>query len=118
MGVALIGSIVLAGLSAVFVTTVQSDDRIEAAVSTQIGVAAGTGIDFVSTDQIEAAAQEAGLDEPTTQAIVEDYEKAQLQSLKAGLLAAAILVLITIPFTRELPHAPTSVATEPSAVPA
>ncbi|MGB7983044.1 MAG: MFS transporter [Candidatus Nanopelagicales bacterium] len=103
MGVALIGAIVLAGLSSVFVSTIQADERIEVAVSEQIGLAAGTGIGFVPTGQLESAAQAAGLDAPTTIAI-EVYEAAQLQSLKAGLLAAAFLVLITIPFTRELPH--------------
>lgn len=114
LGVALIGAIVLAGLSSVFVSSVQADERISASVSEQIGVTAGTGIDFVSADEIEAAAQDAGLDEATTQAIVEDYQVAQLGSLKAGLLAAAFLVLITFPFTKELPHEIPSATHEPA----
>ena len=67
-------------------------------------MAAGSGVDFVSADQIEAAAQEAGLDEPTTEALVDDYESAQLQALKTGLLAAAFLALLSLAFTRDLPH--------------
>ena len=67
-------------------------------------MAAGSGVDFVSADQIHAAAQEAGLDEPTTEALVEDYESAQLQALKTGLLAAAFLALLSLAFTRDLPH--------------
>jgi MFS-type transporter involved in bile tolerance (Atg22 family) len=67
-------------------------------------VAAGSGIDFVSSDQIGAAAQDAGLDEATTQALVADYESAQLQALKTGLLVAAFLALLSLPFTRNLPH--------------
>ena len=39
----------------------------------------------------QAAAQQAGLDAATTAAIVDDYEQAQLRSLKAGLLVAALL---------------------------
>ena len=62
-------------------------------MSDQVGVAVGSGIDFVSADQISTAAHEAGLDEPTTQALVDDYESAQLQALKTGLLAAAFLAL-------------------------
>jgi hypothetical protein len=58
----------------------------------------------VSADQIGTAAQEAGLDEPTTQALVDDYESAQLQALKTGLLAAAFLALLSLAFTRQLPH--------------
>jgi hypothetical protein len=57
----------------------------------------------ISTDQIGAAAQEAGLDEPTIDALVDDYESAQLQALTTGLLAAAFLALLSLAFTRDLP---------------
>ena len=46
----------------------------------------------------------AGLDTTTTQAVVEDYEQAQLRSLKAGLLAAALIALASLAFTRDLPR--------------
>jgi len=104
LGVALIGAIVLAGLTNVFVSKIEDDPRISSDVSAQVSVAAEPGIDFVSSDQIQAAVNEAGLDDATSQAIVDDYEEAQLQSLKAGLLAAALLALISLAFTRELPH--------------
>ena len=104
LGVALLGAIVLSGLTSAFVSNISSDERISSAVSEQVGVAVGSGIDFVSADQIEAAAREAGLDEPTTEAIVEDYETAQLQALKTGLLAAAFLALLSLAFTKDLPH--------------
>ena len=104
LGVALLGAIVLSGLTSSFVSNISSDERISSSVSDQVGVAVGSGIDFVSADQIGTAAQEAGLDEPTTQALVDDYESAQLQALKTGLLAAAFLALLSLPFTRQLPH--------------
>jgi len=104
LGVALLGAIVLSGLTSSFVDNISSDERISSAVSEQVGVAAGSGIDFVSADQVEAAAQETGLDEPTTAALVDDYESAQLQALKTGLLAATFLALISLAFTRDLPH--------------
>ncbi len=104
LGVALIGAIVLAGLTSTFVSNIEADPRISDEVATQVGVAAGTGVDFVSSTQIETAAQEAGLDAATTAAIVDDYEQAQLRSLKAGLLAAALIALASLAFTRDLPH--------------
>lgn len=103
LGVALIGAIVLVGLTSVFVTKISADERISPEVSKQISVSAGSGIDFVSTDQIEAAATNAGLDEATTAAIVDDYEQAQLNALKAGLLVAAVLALVSLIATRNLP---------------
>jgi len=106
LGVALIGALVLTGLTTAFVNTIQSDERISADVSQQVGVAVQNGIDFVSSDQVQAAAEQAGLDPATVTAIVDDYGTAQLNSLKVGLLAAALLALLSLMFTRELPHEP------------
>ncbi len=103
LGVALIGAIVLAGLTSTFIAKIESDPRISAEVQSQLGVAAGSGLDFVASTEIEAAAQQAGLDAATTAAIVDDYEQAQLRSLKAGLLAAAFFALASLAFTGGLP---------------
>lgn len=104
LGVALIGAIVLAGLTGGFVNQVESDPRIADEVSARVSVATQPGIDFVDSSQIEAAAAKANIDDRTGAAIVEDYETAQLQALKAGLLAAALLALFSLAFTGGLPH--------------
>jgi EmrB/QacA subfamily drug resistance transporter len=104
LGVALIGAIVLAGLTGAFVSHIESDERINDEVASQVSTAAGTGVDFVASSDIETAAQDAGLSESTTAAIVDDYEQAQLVALKAGLLAAALLALVSLAFTADLPH--------------
>jgi Na+/melibiose symporter-like transporter len=114
LGVALLGAIVLSGLTTTFLTNISEDERISSAVSEQVGVAVGSGIDFVSADQIGAAALEAGLDEPTAEAHVDDYESAQLQALKTGLLVAAFLALLSLAFTKELPHEVPAAAEENS----
>ena len=103
LGVALIGAIVLSGLTSTFVSSIQADSRISQEVAAQVGTAVGSGIDFVSATDIEAAATAAGLDTATTAAIVDDYEQAQLRALKAGLLAAALLALVSLAFTGGLP---------------
>lgn len=104
LGVALIGAIVFVGLTSVFVSKVESDTRIHDDVAQQVSVVAGTGVDFVATDAVEKAALEAGLDQSTTAAIVDNYSDAQLASLKAGLLAAAMLALLSLAFTGALPQ--------------
>jgi hypothetical protein len=103
LGVALIGAIVLSGLTASFIDNVSNDQRISAQVSEQVGIAVGGGIDFVTTDQVQTAVEAAGIDDATTDAIVEDYAQAQIQALKTGLLAASLLALLSLPFTRDLP---------------
>ena len=103
LGVALIGAIVLAGLATTFTATILADDRISTEVASQVGLAVESGLDFVSSAQVATAAQAAGLDQATTAAIVDDYVQAQLQSLKAGLLAAALIALASLASTRGLP---------------
>jgi len=103
LGVALIGAIVLAGLTGVFTAKVADDPLISDQVAGQVSVSVESGVDFISADQLRTAAEEAGLDEVTATAIVDDYEEAQLVSLKAGLLAAALLALLSLATTRELP---------------
>jgi len=115
LGVALIGAIVLVGLTGTFVENIQSDPRISTEVATQVGVAVESGVDFVASSEIEAAAQQAGLDEAETAAIVDDYEEAQLQSLKAGLLAAALIAFASLAFTGNLPRKVSSAEEEPAA---
>ncbi len=104
LGVALIGAIVLIGLTSTFISNIEKDHRITSEVAGQVSVAAGNNTNFVSADEVRRAATEAGLDSASTNALVEDYEAAQLRSLKAGLLAAGLLALISLGFTRELPH--------------
>ena len=103
MGVALIGAIVLAGLTSNFLASIESDERISAEVSAQVSVAVDGSVEFVSTDQVAAAIAQTGLDDATAAAIVDDYEQAQLQALKNGLLAAAAIALAALLFTRNLP---------------
>lgn len=103
LGVALIGAIVLVGLTNVFIREVTSDDRLSDQVTSEVATAAGGGVDFLSSDQIASAAKGAGIDDDSVDAIVEDYSEAQLRSLKAGLLAAGLLALASLVPTRNLP---------------
>ena len=104
LGVALIGSIVIIGLGSAFVANVDDDERIDAETADRIETAVEQGIDFVPSDQVEAAVRDAGVDDATATAVVDDYEDASLKALKAGLLAAAFLALFSLAFTGDLPH--------------
>ncbi len=115
LGVALIGALVLVGLTGAFVTNVQQDERIADEIVVQIEAATAAGIDFVAAADVEAALVTAGVDEATTQAIVDDYEQAQLRSLKTGLLAAALIAFASLAFTKDLPSSIPSPESEEAA---
>ncbi len=108
LGVALIGALVLGGLTGAFISKVEHDDRISSETAALIDEAAIDGIDFVKADDLHAAATDAALDDATAAAVTEDYAEAQLQALKAGLLATAFLALISLASTRDLPSTSTN----------
>ena len=112
LGVALIGAIVIAGLTSSFLSSIQEDERISDDVAQQVGVAVDGSVEFVSSEQVAVAVAESGVDEATAVAIVDDYESAQLQALKTGLLAAAAIALISLMFTQGLPSRRPSIGAE------
>lgn len=104
LGVALIGAVVLTGLTNSFIQRIDEDPRISEAVEEQVGVEVANGASFVASDDVRSAATESGLDQPTVDALVEDYEQAQLDALKAGLLIAGLVVVAAFFFTNGLPN--------------
>ena len=72
-------------------------------MSDQVEIRLAAGASFVASSEVEAAADDAGLDSATTAALVSDYEDAQLQSLKLAFLCAALLVLAALLTTGNLP---------------
>lgn len=103
IGVALIGSIVLAGLTSGFVANIENDERISDAVAQEVSVAAGTGVDFVAVEEVETAVRDAGVGADEAAAITDGYRSAQVRALKAGLLVAAFLALVSLLGTAKLP---------------
>ena len=103
LGTAFIGAIVISMLGLALVNTVEADPRISDQVQEGVGVAVGGGITFLSADEVRAAATDAGISTDEVDAIVEDYEYAQIRSLKLGLLVAAVLGLIALPLSGGLP---------------
>ena len=103
LGTALLGAIVISGLIAAFTANVADDARISADVSKQLEVRLSSGGSFVAAEEVRAGAERAGVDAATTQALVENYEDAQLKALKTAFLFAAFLTLAAFWTTRRLP---------------
>jgi hypothetical protein len=104
LGVALIGAIVLTGLVNTFVRNVEADERIAPDVAASVRTEVSKGVSFVASDEVRRAASDAGADPSTTDALVDDYEDAQLAALKAGLLVAMAIALVSLTFTGGLPR--------------
>jgi hypothetical protein len=105
VGVALIGAVVLTGLTNNFVDNVNGDPRISAEVTEQVGVEVANGVSFVSSDDVRDAATAVGISPDETDAIVQSYQDAQLVALKAGLMITGFVVLGALALTGRLPSA-------------
>jgi len=116
VGVALIGALVLSGLTATFADKVRADPRIDEQVQEGASTAVQGGIDFVATDVIEQAAVDAGLPPNQVEALTENYGDAQIVSLKVGLLASGAVAVGALLATGGLPsRRPDEGAEEPGA---
>jgi EmrB/QacA subfamily drug resistance transporter len=103
LGTALLGAIVISGLIVAFTSNIADDPRVSADVEDQVEVQLSAGGSFVSSEQVRTVAKAEGIDPATADALVENYEDAQLKALKTAFLFAAFLVLASFWTTRRLP---------------
>jgi MFS family permease len=119
LGTALAGSVLIAALTASFLTGIANNPAVPDEVVAQADVQLSSGGEFISDAQLEAALTDAGVDAATTRAIVEENQKARVDGLRATLALLALFALIALFFTRRIPtEQPTGAApTEASAAP-
>jgi hypothetical protein len=105
LGTALIGSLLIGALAQAFTTEVEKDPRLSEEARAQTSVALEAGISFVPTDQVRSAAESAGLPPQEVDAVTDSYASAQLDGLKAAILATGGITLLSLLVTRGLPGA-------------
>ena len=105
LGTALIGSILIGALAHGFTTQVESHPQLSEATRDQVGVRLEAGITFVPTDQVRSAAERAGLPPSEVEAVADSYASAQLDGLKAAILATGGIALASFLVTPHLPAA-------------
>lgn len=106
LGTALIGSILIGALAHAFTTEVENRPELSARTQQQTGVRLQAGISFVPTDQVRSAAQSAGLPPSEVDTLTDAYASAQLDGLRAAILATGGITLATFLVTPHLPTAP------------
>jgi EmrB/QacA subfamily drug resistance transporter len=103
LGTALLGAIVITGLITAFTGNIADDPRISDEVGSQVELRLSSGGSFVASEEVRAVASAEGLDPATVDALVENYEDAQIEALKTAFLFAAFLALAAFWTTRRLP---------------
>ena len=115
LGTALAGSVLIAALTASFLTGIDQNPAVPDEVVAQANVRLSGGGEFISDAQLESGLEQAGVDEQTTQAVVDENEHARVDALRATLALLGLFALIALFFTRRVPtEQPTGPPLEPS----
>jgi len=123
LGTALIGAILIIGLTAGFASRIEQDESLPADLRVTLAAQArDSGLDVVPVSEVAAAATTAGLPPDQVAAISDSYGSAQLDGLRLSLGGVVLFSLLGLVFTRNLPATSSALedtgAVEPEAVPA
>jgi MFS family permease len=118
LGTALIGAVLLIGLTSGFANIVEDDPALPETLRTELAaMTRETGLEIVTVEQVAAAATAAGLPPEQVAAITADYGEAQLAGLRLAFGAVALFAVLGLWFTRRLPtHAGAPVGAEAPAL--
>jgi hypothetical protein len=103
LGTALIGSILIASLTATFTTGVQNNPVVPPEASAQASTQLASGIPFVSEADLAAALANAGVPDELATEVVQEYSDASLAALRASMAAVAFFALVALFLSERIP---------------
>jgi MFS family permease len=103
LGTALAGSILIAALSASFLQGIQNNPAIPAEVSSQASVQLASGVPFISDAQLQTALTKADTPPQIASAALQVNKEARVAGLRAAIAALALIVVLSLFFTRAIP---------------
>lgn len=104
LGTALVGSMLIASLVGNFQQSVLANPELSD-ISNDLAALAEENANFITTDQLRAGAEAAGLSLGQIDALVADYADAQIVALKAAFAVVVFFALIALWYVRRLPSA-------------
>ena len=114
---ALTGAVVIATLTASFLTGVEQNSAVPASVKSKATTELAAGVPFVSDAELESSLKKAHVGPQATDAIVEENEKARLDGLRSALSVLALLALVALALSRGIPTEQPSSQSEPASAP-
>jgi EmrB/QacA subfamily drug resistance transporter len=103
LGTALVGSILIATLSALFLQGIAAHPDVPASLTAHAEATFGAGVPFVSDSAVRSTLQAAGVPETTINAILAVNASARLSALRAALAVVALVAVLALFFTRWIP---------------
>jgi MFS family permease len=103
LGTAVIGSVLISSLTSGFITNISNNPNISSTTTSQVEEQTVAGIQIATEDQVKNYAIEAGLSESEAVALSEEYITSQIDSLKSTMFFLAVIALMTLAFSRNIP---------------
>ena len=98
-----IRSILIAALTASFISNIEQSPAIPAEVKSQASVKLEAGVPFLSDAQLESALDEAGTSSEVSQAALDANADARIDGLQIALAVLAFMALIALFFAQQIP---------------
>jgi Na+/melibiose symporter-like transporter len=115
LGTALAGSVLIAALTASFLSGVSNNPAVPADVAKQANITLASGVPFISDADLEKGLQQAGVDQKATNAIVAENQQARVDGLRTALALLALMSMVALFFTRRIPARQPGTAAPPGA---
>ncbi|MFW0787161.1 MFS transporter [Gordonia sp. CPCC 206044] len=106
VGVAMLGALLIASLSAGFNEAAQADPSISAATKSRIAEASADGVEILGRDQLDEIAAANGIPADEVDSLIDHYETEQLASIKKAILLAVFLGALGLVIAQRLPRVP------------
>jgi hypothetical protein len=103
LGTALAGSVLIASLTASFLTGIEENPAVPAEVARQAQTQLSSGAPFISDADLEAALDEAGVSGEAATAIIDENASARLRALRVALAVIAIVAAAALFLAGSLP---------------
>jgi hypothetical protein len=85
---------------------VQADPSLSAQTKSAVAEVSSNGVDIVTREQVEQAAEKANLPAEDTKKVVQYYADSQIVAIKKAILLAALLAAIGLIIAQRLPKIP------------
>jgi len=103
LGTALAGSVLIAALTASFLSGIEANPNVPQSLKDQANVSLAAGAPFISGPDVEALMKDAGVSADVTDEVVAQNEQSQIDGLRSAMSVLAVIGVISLFFTGRIP---------------
>ena len=118
IGTALAGAVLVSAMTASFFTNIENNPNVPDSVASKAHTELAVGVSFLSEDDVSAALKEANVPPATAEEILKANEQSQIDGLRSAEAILALLAVVALLFTRDIPTVQPGAQAKPRGSPA